>query len=136
MFKTILSNWLIPAIALTFVWLAVALFAPGWVGLTAGILIFLIVAMALFGVVQKQTKLYREKRINRITLVRNVLYEVMGILLAMIVAFVIGRYITEIATEQIGNGLIRFIAAIVISLLAGMSVGFLVKQTWSRLAKQ
>ena len=135
MFKTILSNWLIPAIALTFVLLAVAFFAPGWAGLTAGILIFLIVAMSLFGVVRNQTKLHREKRINRITLVRNVLYEVMGILLAMILAFVIGRYITEIATGQIGNDLIRFIAAIVISLLAGMSVGFLVKRTWGRLAQ-
>ena len=135
MLKVLLGNWFVPAIVFIFALFAVYFFAPLWAGVAAGIVIFLILAMAIFSVVQNQTKLYREKRISRNDLVRNVFYEGMGILLAMIMAFVIGRYITEIATGQIGNGLIRFAAAIVIGLLTGMGVGFLVKRTWGQLVK-
>ena len=133
MFKTILSNWLIPAIAITFVLLAVSFFAPGWAGMIAGILIFLIVGMSLLGIVRNQAKLYRQQRISRNQLVRNVFYEGTGILLAMILAFSIGRTMIGIAAGWIDNGLIRFVAGIIISLLAGMGVGFLVKRTWGRL---
>lgn len=135
MLKVLLGNWFVPGIVFIVALFAVYLFAPLWAGVAAGIIIFIILAMAIFSVVQNQRKLYREKRISRNDLVRNVFYEGMGILLAMIMAFVIGKYITEIATGQIGNDLIRFAAAIVIGLLTGMGVGFVVKRTWGHLVK-
>ena len=134
MLKTILSNWLIPAIVLTFVLLAVSFFAPGWGGVVVGAVFFLILSMAIFSAVRNQAKLYREKRISRTKMIQTILYEITGILLAVILAALLGRYIVEIATEQIGDGLAKLIVGMVIGLLAGMGVGFLVKQTWGRLA--
>jgi len=135
MLKTILTNWLIPAIVITFVLLAASLFVPGWAGIVAGVILFLILSVAILSVVQNQMKMYREKRISRSQMARNVLYDAVGILLAMIFASMIGRFATEIATQQIGQTLPGFVAGIVVSLLAGMSVGFLAKQIWSRLGK-
>ena len=133
MLKTILSNWLIPAIAITFLLLAVSFFVPGWARVITGIIFSFILGIAILPAVGRQRKLYRENRISRAVLARNVLYEVMGILLAMALAFLLGRYVLEIATEQISNVLIKFVAGVAISLLAGMGAGFLVKRAWSRL---
>ena len=135
MLKTILSNWLIPAIVITFVLLTASLFVPSWAGVVAGVMLSLILTVAIFSVVQNQMKLYGEKRINRARLARNIFYEVMGILLTMIMAALVGRFVTEFAMQQIGYTLMGFAAGILFGLLAGMSLGFFVKQMWSRLAK-
>ena len=130
MLKTILSNWLIPAVVLTFVLLVVSFFAPGWAGVIAGAVFVLILSMAIFSAVRNPVKLYREKRISRNKMLRSVLYEITGILLAIILAFLVGRYIVEVVTEPISNSLAKLIAGLVISLIAGMGVGFLVKRIW------
>ena len=75
-------------------------------------------------------KRYQENRISLTQLVRNVLFQVAGIWLAMALA-----WLADVATQQIANGLIKFIAAMMIGLLAGMGVCFLVKQMWGRLVK-
>jgi len=111
------------------------LFAPGWAGAITSIVLFISFAIAIFFVVQKQTKLYRERPMSRVKLARNVLFESMGILLAMILAGLLGRIIAQTGTAQISNDLTKLIAGIVISLLAGMGVGFLVKRMWERLVK-
>jgi uncharacterized protein YacL len=111
------------------------LFAPGWAGAITSIVLFISFAIAIFFVVQKQRKLYREKPTSRIKLARNVLFESLGILLAMVLAGLLGRTIAQIGTAQIINDLTKLIAGIVIALLAGMGVGFLVKRTWGRLIK-
>ena len=134
MLKTILSNWLIPAILLIVVLFAAYFFGAGRAGVIVVTIFCFTLAMAIFSVLQEQTKSYREKRIGRTKLALNVLAEILVILLAMTLAALLGRYIAEIATEQIGNGLAKFIAGMVIGLLAGMGVGFLVKRTWGRLA--
>ena len=130
MLKTILSNWLIPAVVLTVVLLGVSFFAPGPAGVIAGAVFVLILSMAIFSVVRNQAKLYREKRISRNRMIWSVLYEITGILLAIILAFLVGRYIVEVVTEPINNSLAKLIAGMVISLIAGMGVGFLVKRIW------
>ena len=135
MLKTVLGNWFFPAIALILALFAAFFFAPSWAGVISAILFFIILAMAIFSILQNQMKQYREKRISRTRLSFNVLSEIVMILVAMILASLLGRYVAEIATEPIVNGLTKFIAGIVIGLLAGMSVGFLVKRTWSRLTK-
>ena len=135
MLKTILGNWLIPAIVLIVVLFAAYFLGAGWAGAVVGILFCLTLAMAIFSILQKQKKLYREKRIGRTRLALNLLAEVMIILVGMILAGLLGRYFAEIATAQISHDLTKLIAGTVIGLLGGMSVGFLVKQMWSRLAK-
>jgi len=111
------------------------LLAPGWAGAIISIALFISFAIAIVPVVQKQIKLYREKPTSRVKLVRNVLFESMGVLLAMVLAGLLGRYIAQIGTAPISNDLTKLIAGIVIALLAGMGVGFLVKRTWGKLVK-
>ena len=123
------------AIALILALFVAVFFAPGWAGVIVGIIFFLSLAMAIFFAVQKQTKLYREKHISRTNLALNFLYEIIGILLAMAFAGLLGRYIVEIATDQISNGSIKLLAGIIIGLLAGIGMGVLVTRTWGRLVK-
>ena len=111
------------------------LLAPAWAGTIISIVLFISFALAIFFVVQKQMKLYREKHTSRLKLVRNILFESMGVLLVMLLAGLLGRAIAQIGTAQISNDLTKLIAGIVIALLAGMGVGFLVKRTWERLVK-
>jgi hypothetical protein len=134
MIRSIVGNWLIPAAVLIVALLAAFFFGPAWAGMVVVTMFCFALAMAISSVLQEQTKSYREKRIGRTKLALNVLGEIMVMLLAMTLAALLGRYIAEIATEQISNGLAKFIAGMVIGLLAGMGVGFLVKRTWGRLA--
>ena len=134
MLKTILNNWLIPAILLIVTLLAAYFFGAGWAGVMVAALFCLTLTGAILVILQEQRKLYRENRISRAKLIRNALFQIMGILLAMALASLLGRWIADVATQQISNGLIKFIAGMMIGLLAGMGVGFLVKQMWGRLA--
>jgi len=111
------------------------LLAPGWAGAIISIALFISFAIAIFFVLQKQMKLYREKPTSRVKLACNVLFESMGVLFVMALAGLLGRYIAQMGTGQISNDLTKLIVGIVIGLLAGMSVGFLVKRTWEQLVK-
>ena len=135
MLKTILINWLIPAIVLIVTLFAAYFFGAGSAGVIVAVLFCLTLAGAFFAILQEQRKQYQENRISRSQLVRNVLFQIAEILLAAALASVLGRWIAEFATQQISNGLIKFIAGMTIGLLAGMGVGFLVKRTWGRLVK-
>ena len=133
MLKTIPSNWLIPAIVLIVVLFVAYFFGAGLAGVIVGILFCLTLAMAIFSMLQKQKKLYREERISRTRLALNLLAEVVIILVGMILAGLLGRYFAEIATAHISHDLTKFIAGMVIGLLAGMAVGFFMKRLWGRL---
>jgi hypothetical protein len=86
-------------------------------------------------VLEKHRKAYRQGKITRGIFIRNVLLEGMGILLAMVLAGVLGRYMAGIATRQIDNGLLRVIAGIVVGLLVGLGIGTFARKTWGRLAR-
>ena len=131
----ILAYWPALSIVLIFMLFGVFFFMPGWAGVTAGIVFFLSLAMAIFSSVQKQTESYREKPTNPIKLARNVLFEIPGILIAMALAGLLGRYIAQIVTQQISNDLISFVAAIATGLLVGIGMGILLQSTWGRVVK-
>ena len=106
-------------------------------GLKLGI-VFLLFSMvtASLAALEGHKKAYRAGIITRGVFIRNAFLEITGILLAMTLAGVLGRPIATMATQQIGNGLIRVIAGILAGLLAGVGIGFLVRQTWGRLVKE
>ena len=128
----ILGYWFILVIVLILALLATMFFAPGWAGVVAGIIFLLNLTLGIFSIVQNQMKLFREKQISRKVLALNVLYEIVFILLAIILAGLLGRTIAEIATKQINNDLTKLITGIIIGLLAGVSVGVLMKRIWGR----
>ena len=132
MFKFISAY--LPILLITLL-LAMILLAPGWAGIVVSIALFISFAIAVFSVFQNQMRLYREKHKSRHKLVLNVLLEIMGILLAMVLASLLGRYIAQLGIAQISNDLIKMVACILIGLLAGMGMGILVTQTWGKLVK-
>ena len=126
---------LILIIAYLSILLIASLVLPGWVSVLTSIVLFISFAIAIYSVVQKQIKLYREKPTSRVKLAWNVLFEIMGVLLAMGLAGLLGRTIAQIGTAQINNEGTKLIAGIVIALLAGMAIGTFVTRTWGRLIK-
>jgi hypothetical protein len=91
--------------------------------------------LASLPVVEKHRQAYLQGKTSRSVYIRNILFDLLGVLLALLVAALLGRYIAEIATEQIGNDLLKLIAGIMIGLLMGLAVGIFVKQAWRRLGK-
>jgi len=110
-------------------------FMPGWAGLTVGIMFSLSIAMTIFTVLQKHKNLYREKPTSKIKLARTILFEILGILIAMALAGLLARYIAQFVTQPISNELIRVAAAIATGLLVGIGVGVLMQSIWGRVIK-
>src|SRR5688572_4175566 len=135
MLKSIRSYLPILCIALLLALIAIFFLAPTWVGTAVSIALFISSTIAIFSAVQKQMQLFREKPTSQFKLVLNVLLEIMGILLAMVLAGLLGRYIAQLGTAQISNDLTKLTAGIVIGLLAGMGIGILVTRTWGKLVK-
>lgn len=93
------------------------------------------ITMILVSITYKQFCNYKQGNITRMVLARNIFVEIFGILLAMTLAGLLGRYIAQIVIEHIINDLTKLIASILIGLLAGMGVGLVVRRTWGRVVK-
>lgn len=68
-------------------------------------------------------------------LTRKKLFEITVILVAILLAGLLGHYIAGIATRQIASALTKFIVSILIGLLVGLSVGVFVHRLWNRFQK-
>lgn len=116
--------------------LVVAWFYPS-LGLVLGtILLFLALAMACIAVIQKHHKSYRAGEITSYVFMRNVALEIAGILLATACAAFLGNYIALMATQSIGDVLIRFAAGVFVGLLIGIAIGTVVRKFWGRFVLQ
>ena len=120
--------------------LLVTLLILAWLFPSAGLILGIIFMLFSFFiassvVLEKHKEAYRQGKITRGIFIRNVLLEGTGILLPMILAGLLGRYMAGIATRQIDNDLTRVIAGIMVGLLVGMGVGTFVRKTWGRFAK-
>ena len=120
--------------------LLLTLLVLAWLFPSAGLLlgiIFLLLSffIAGFAVLGKHKEAYRQGKIGRSVFIRNAVLEITGILFAMVLAGLLGRYIAKIATQQMNNDLIRVIAGIMIGLLVGIGIGAFAKNTWGRLVK-
>ena len=131
----ILVYWSALSIVLILMLFGVLFFMPGWAGVTVGIMFSLSIAMTIFAVLQKHKNLYREKPTSKIKLMRTLLFEIPGVLIAMALAGLLGRTIAQIVTQQISNDLIRFAAAIATGLLVGIGVGIVMQHIWGRFIK-
>ncbi len=105
-------------------------------GLILGMTFFLFsLIIASLAVIGKHREAYRQGQITRAIFIRNIFVEILGVLIAMALAVLLGRYIAQIATEHINNALTKFIAGILIGLLVGIGVSILVKHAWGRIVK-
>lgn len=101
-------------------------------GITFLLLSFLIASLA---VLEKHKKAYRKGEITRGIFIRNTVVEISGGFLVMLLAGVLGRNAAEIATQQIGNEVVRLVAGIAVGLLVGFGIGLLAQKTLRRLVE-
>jgi hypothetical protein len=99
------------------------------------ILLLFSVARAIASVIAKHREAHLHGRITSVVFVCNVLVETAGLLLAMVLAGLLGRYIAQIATQHISNDQIRIAAGIVTSLLVGIGVGVRMQRLSGRFMK-
>ncbi len=86
-------------------------------------------------IVKKHRKAYLEGKITRGIFVRNAAFEILGILLAMAFAGLLGRYVAQAVTAQISNNPAKFMISILIGLLTGTGIGILATRTLGRILK-
>jgi hypothetical protein len=100
-------------------------------------MIFLLfsVARAIASVIAKHREARLKGRITPVIFVRNVLIETTGLLLAMVLAGLLGRYIAQVATQHISNDLIKLAAGIATGLLVGIGVGVVMQRISGRFMK-
>lgn len=115
----ILSVWLLPSVTPA---LGIAL-------------IVISLSIAIFSIVRKHRISYLQGKLTRAAFVRNTFLDIFGILLAMVLAVLLSRYVVGLVTRPIGNELWRLIATIFIGLLVGMGVGLFVSRVWGRFVK-
>ncbi len=121
--------------------LLLLLFVVAWfnpaLGLVLGtIVLVLSLVMACIAVVQRHRKSYLEAEITYFIFMRNVALEISGILLAAACAVFLGNYIALVATQSIGDMLIRFAVGVFVGLLIGIAIGAMVRKFWNRFLLQ
>jgi len=77
--------------------------------------------------------MYLQGRMSRMAFARNVLLEIIGILIAMTIAGLIYKWIAEAFIVPLPGGEFRFILNITAALSIGAAVGLLMKRTWGKL---
>ena len=128
-----LRYWIPFSLISVFVLFIVAFYVPDLANTIAGIMVILGLSVVTYSVVQKHMHLHRNEQAPKINTVKNILFELTGILLAMLFAGMLGKYTVEAVTPQIGDQMMKLIAGIVIGMLTGLCVGIVVRRVWARL---
>ncbi len=98
-------------------------------------LIVISLSLAFFTIFRKHRTTYLQGRLTRAALVRNIFLDMFGILLAVVLAGLLGRYLAGVLTRPINNDTARLIAGITIGLLVGIGAGLLVNRAWGHFVK-
>ncbi len=132
MFKILEKHRSLRFILLLFILLAVIFFMPSVAAALSIAALILSFVMAILFIVRRQLQAYRAKNVSRAGMFRNIVVEIIGLLLTIMLAALIVRSVAE--TMNLSSGWTAIAIAIALSILIGMVIGWLVKVTWGRLA--
>jgi hypothetical protein len=132
-FKHILS--IVLSIFLIFI-----LFITAWrippVGIALGLIFLLFgVTATSYTIISKNRKAYQERRISFSLCIKNTCLEILAIVLAMVIAGLIGHYLSVSITGNINSDPARLLTGIGIGILVGWAVGLLIKLASARFVK-
>jgi cobalamin synthase len=85
-------------------------------------------ALASLVVVVKNRESYQQGNLTKRAFVRRTIFDILSILLSMTLAGLLAHSIAQNMMASVGSGLTRIGVVIVISLLAGVSIGILMKR--------
>jgi hypothetical protein len=106
-------------------------------GRTLGIVVVVLgLTVNSYVLIKKHKEEYQQGKISRTAFVRRIIVEMMGILLAMLLAALIASRVSHIVTRQILDLFTRFIAGVFVAFLVGISVGFVFKKMWDGVQKR
>ena len=120
--------------------LIITLLATVWVNAKAGIvltLIFLLFVLSAtsYTIIQKNRKAFQQGVVSRSTSIKNTCLEISAVLFAMILAGLVGHFISAIVTGGINSTPAKLITGIAFGLLVGWSVGLFVKHASGRFVR-
>jgi hypothetical protein len=120
--------------------LIVTLLATVCVNATTGIvltLIFLLFVLSAtsFTIIQKNRNACQQGDISRSTSIKNTCLEISAVLFAMILAGLVGHFISTIVTGGINSTPAKLITGIAFGLLAGWTVGLFIKHASGRFVR-
>ena len=113
--------------------IVVSILAPGWAKVISGIAVFVGLSFVLYAVVRKHIQQWLTQPVSKLATAENIFIEILGILLVMVAAGLLGRYAAEAATQPINDELSKLILGIVIGVCVGLGTGFIIRQAWGRL---
>jgi F0F1-type ATP synthase assembly protein I len=95
---------------------------------------FLLLGFIMAGtrIVKRNRNAYHNGTNTRSIFLRNTTLEIFGILLAVVFAGLLGRYLAQAATVQIAHDLTRMMMGILIGILVGAGVGLLVHRVFQK----
>lgn len=123
------------SLLLIVVLITVSFLSPSTAGILGIIILLLGLVLTSITLIRRHRQAYLQGQISRTVYFRNVILEMAGVLLAMVLAAWVGNRIALFATRQIDHTLTRFLAIILVGLLIGVIVGTLVKKTWNSFLK-
>ena len=129
------SRWPIISILLLFVLLFALIFSPSSAGTLAIAMLILSLGMAVFFIVRRQIQSFRENKIGRATLARNIYFEILGLLITIALSILLAQLIAGSINPLMGSGWLSVGITIGFSMLGGLGAAWLVKVTWGRLLK-
>jgi TRAP-type uncharacterized transport system fused permease subunit len=135
MFTTLEKRWPFISILLLLVLLTALIFSPSSAGTFAIVILFLSLGTAIFFIVRRQIQAYRKNQIDRPTLVRNIYFEVLGLLITVALAVLLAQVIIGVINPLMGNNWLSIGIIIGLSMLGGLGAAWLVKLTWDRLIR-
>jgi len=84
-------------------------------------------------IIKKQNEACSQGRISRMLFIRNVFLGILGIVLTMTLAGLLGNYLGKLATRQIYDAQAKFLVGIFIGLLVGIAIGIFVQRIRKKL---
>ena len=101
---------------------------PSSRGIVEATFLFVSLALASLVVVAKNREAYRQGKLSRTGFVGHSLFDVFSILLAMVGAGLLANSVAQMMNSQLGSNIISILAVIVVSLVAGMGIGVLMRR--------
>jgi len=134
MLKALEKYWPLISLLLLAILLAAFLFWPSMARALTTAMLILSISVAGFFVARRQIHAYRENKIDRAALVRNIFVETAGTLIAMALAAFLIRQVAG-TIISFASGAVSILLMVAASVLIGLMAGILVKLTWGKLAK-